>query len=67
MEHEFCKDCVHCDTGRTNEKTQVRCKRYSQYVSPLKLPCEEYASRNLVNFFKEMQKDYKLAERIYEK
>ena len=29
---KMCNFCIHCDTTRTNDFGQVRCKRFSTYV-----------------------------------
>lgn len=46
MKHNFCVRCHYCDIDRKNEKNQVRCKRYSQYVNPMDISCDGYLAKN---------------------
>lgn len=41
----FCKLCAHCDPRRTNDLGQVRCKRFSTYVST-DYRCDKYTTAN---------------------
>lgn len=44
MSMGFCLVCEHCDPKRTNDLGQVRCKRWSAYVSTHH-KCDEYTDK----------------------
>ena len=45
-----CLVCEHCDTNRTNDLKQVRCKRFSTYVD-LHDRCDEFTNKEQREFF----------------
>ena len=55
MSMGFCLVCEHCDPKRTNDLGQVRCKRYSTYVSTHHR-CDEYANKETKAFFDKLLK-----------
>ena len=64
MEHTLCMDCDYCRSDRKNDKGQVRCTRYSQFVSPNQKSCDKFYCGSfyvpkLKRFLEEMQENYK--------
>lgn len=37
----YCRDCAHADVRRIHGDN-IRCQRWSVWVSPVRLPCEEF-------------------------
>lgn len=46
MMFDYCFNCGHCDTNRTNDIGEVRCKRFSTFVSALH-KCDFYLSEKM--------------------
>lgn len=44
MEALYCYQCIHCDKSRQNEKSQVRCTRFSRFVERTDNKCDEFLS-----------------------
>lgn len=44
MESLYCYQCLHCDKSRQNEKSQVRCTRFSKFVGQTDNKCDEFLS-----------------------
>ena len=51
MLYELCMDCDYCDTNRKNEQGQVRCTRFSQFVNPDDINCEDYYDKEIDKFY----------------
>lgn len=48
-----CQFCKWCDTDRTNDISQVRCKRFSTYVN-LFDSCDYFITDGIEKIFKEL-------------
>jgi hypothetical protein len=53
MENTLCCDCDFCKTDRHNEKGQVRCTRFSQWVDSNQRSCEGYYNSRYLKLFEE--------------
>jgi hypothetical protein len=55
MMFDYCFNCEHCDTNRTNDKGEVRCKRFSTFVDIFH-NCDCHSSKKMQELAEELRK-----------